>query len=134
MKQFLFPRVFLVVAGLIGFSVGVGQLFLPVVFEASSGVRLDADINLLSEFRSAGGSLFLLGILIMSGAFKQSLLKHTLFLTSVLYLGYGLARVYAFIVDGIPNNLFIVVTTVEVAIGLAALLTFYEVRKAEKNA
>lgn len=134
MKQFLFPRVFLVVAGLIGFSVGVGQLFFPIAFEASSGVRLDADINLLSEFRSAGGSLFLLGILIMSGAFKQSLLKHTLFLTSVLYMGYGLARVYAFVVDGITNELFIVVTTAEVGIGLAAFWLFYKVRKAGRNA
>lgn len=130
MKQFLFPRVFLVVAGLIGFSVGIGQLFFPVVFEASSGVRLDADINLLSEFRSAGGSLFLLGILIVSGAFKQSHVKYALFLTSFLYLGYGLARVYAFVMDGIPNELFIVVTTAEVVIGLAALWLFYKVRKA----
>ncbi len=133
MKQFFFPRFFLVLAGLIGFSVGVGQLFFPIAFEASSGILLDTDINLLSEFRSAGGSLVLLGIVIVSGAFIRPLVKYALFLVSVLYLGYGLARVYAFVVDGIPNELFIVVTSAEVIIGFAALLMFYGVRKAERN-
>lgn len=134
MKQFLFPRIFLVLAGLIGFSVGVGQLFFPIGFEASSGVSLDADINLLSEFRSAGGSLFLLGIAIIYGAFRRFLLKYALFLASVLYLGYGLARVYAFVVDGIPNELFVIVTTAEVVIGLVALFMFYRIRKTVRNA
>lgn len=124
---------FLAVAGLIGFSVGIGQLFFPIAFEASSGVRLDADINLLSEFRSAGGSLFLLGILILCGAFRQSLTKPALFLAAVLYLAYGLSRLYAFFADGIPNPLFVVVTTAEIGIGLTAFLTFYRVNKATKR-
>ena len=40
MKQSLFSRTFLMLAGLIGFSVGIGQLFFPVAFESSSGVDL----------------------------------------------------------------------------------------------
>ena len=133
MKQFFLPRAFLMVAGLIGFSVGVGQLFFPVAFEASSGVSLGADISLLSEIRSAGGSLFLLGILITVGAFKRSLTKHALFLAATLYLGYGFSRLYAFFVDGIPNQLFVIVTSAEIGIGLLALFIFYRVNQAAKN-
>ena len=56
MKHSFFLRVVLVFSGLIGFSVGLGQLFFPVSFEASAGISLGTDVALLSEIRGAGGS------------------------------------------------------------------------------
>lgn len=129
MKQRFYLQTFLALAGLTGFSVGAGQLFFPITFEASSGIDLGTDINLLSEIRAAGGSLVLFGILIVTGVFKRGFTKHALFLTTVLYLSYGFSRLFGFLADGTPNQLFVIVTIVEIAIGSVAFLVYWLIKR-----
>lgn len=125
MKQPVFLRVFLVLAGLSGFSVGVGLLFFPLPFEASAGIDLGTDASLLSEIRGAGGPLLLSGILIVYGAFKSSFTRFALLLSTVLYLSYGVSRVYGFAVDGMPNQSFVIVTVVEIVFGMISWVFYY---------
>ncbi len=129
MKQSLSLKAFLVVAGIIGCYVGFGLLFYPVSFEASAGLVLDDNVSLLSELRGIGGTLLLAGILIFSGAFVPWLTSHSLFLTVLIYLAYGLSRVYGMLTDGMPSQAFIGVTVAELAIGLLAIAAYYRFKK-----
>ncbi len=130
MKQTLYLRTLLIVAGITGISVGTGQLFFPVAFEASAGIDLGNDNNLLSEIRAAGGTLLTAGLIILCGAFRVQLARFALLLTMVFFLSYGFSRIYGMFADGMPGQSFIIVTIAEMAIGLgAATLFYYKKRK-----
>ena len=131
MKQSVFLRAVLVLAGLIGFSVGFGQLFFPVSFEASAGINLGTDTGLLSEIRGAGGSLLLSGILMIYGAFKPSFTSYALLLSAVLYLSYGVSRIYGFVMDGTPNQSFLIVTITELVLGVISWVLYRKSKVAE---
>ncbi len=122
-------KIILIVAGIIGMAVGLGLLFFPVSFEASAGIILNKDVNLLSDIRAMGGNVLISGILIFSGVLKKSLEAYSLFLAVVIYLSYGFSRVYAICVDGLPNQSFMVVTIAEIIIGSLAAIAFYQFRR-----
>lgn len=122
-------KIILIVAGIIGMAVGLGLLFFPVSFEASAGIILNKDVNLLSDIRAMGGNVLISGILIFSGVLKKSLTAYSLFLAVVIYLSYGFSRVYAICVDGLPNQSFMVVTIAEIIIGSLAAIVFYQFRR-----
>lgn len=124
MRYLFFAKLLLIIAGIISMIVGIGQLFFPVAFEASSGVILDGNISLLSEMRGAGGTLLGGGIIIMVGAFRASLRELSLMVTILISLGYGLARVYGMLVDGIPHRVLVGVAIGELMIGLLALFLY----------
>lgn len=126
MRYLFFVKLLLVVAGIICVTVGIGQLFFPVTFEASSGVVLDGNISLLSEMRGAGGTLLGAGIIMLAGAFRASLRRLSLMVTVLISLGYGLARIYGMLVDGMPHQVLVGVAVGELMIGLFALLLYRE--------
>lgn len=125
MKQTLYLRTLLIIAGITGISIGAGQLFFPVAFEASAGIDLGNDNNLLSEIRAAGGTLLAAGLLILLGAFRPQLTRLSLLLTMIFFLSYDFSRVYGMFADGMPGQSFLIVTMAEMAIGLAAVTLFY---------
>ncbi|WP_276481668.1 DUF4345 family protein [Paraflavitalea pollutisoli] len=129
MRQLMVVKSLLVIAGIISIIVGIGQLFFPVAFEASSGVDLGGNVSLLSEMRGAGGVLLGGGILIIMGAFSTSLRGVSLILTVLIGLGYGIARVYGMLVDGIPHPVLVGVAIGELVIGGLALLLYQGLRK-----
>lgn len=131
MKQSVYVKFVLILAGIIGISVGIGQLFFPVAFEASAGISVAGETNLLSEIRAAGGTLLLAGTVMLFGAFKPSSTEFALSLAMLFYLAYGLSRSYGMIIDGIPNQTMVMVTVVEIIIGLAAYVS-YVIRKKER--
>ncbi len=122
-------KIILSIAGMIGIAVGSGLLFFPVSFEASAGIVLHKDVNLLSDIRAMGGNVLISGILIFSGVLKKNLEAYSLFLAVVIYLSYGFSRVYAICVDGLPNQSFVVVTISEIVIGSFAAVAFYQFRR-----
>lgn len=129
MRYLFFVKLLLIIAGAIAISVGIGQLFFPVSFEASSGVVLDGNISLLSEMRGAGGTLLGGGIIILAGAFRASMHGLSLILTALISLGYGLARVYGMLVDGMPHQALVSVAIGELVIGLLSLFLYLSFRK-----
>ncbi|WP_338813555.1 DUF4345 domain-containing protein [Bernardetia sp. Wsw4-3y2] len=129
MKQSIYLKAILIFAGVIGISVGIGQMFFPIAFEASAGINVEGEVSLLSEIRAAGGTLLIAGIIMFWGAFRHSLSSSALFLAILFYLSYGLSRVYGIIVDGIPNQSLVIVTISEITIGLVAYIVYYRLRK-----
>ena len=122
-------QVLLIISGIIGIGIGSALLFAPVAFEASAGINLGEDINLLSEIRAPGGLLVSGGIIILLGAFIPKLRHTALVLSSLFYLSYGISRVLSLIVDGMPHSSLLFATAIEIVIGLLSLLVFVKFSK-----
>jgi len=125
-------RALLIFAGLVAILVGVGGLFLPVAFQATGGVMLDGSTNLLNEMRASGGAVLACGLVVFAGAFVRPLAFAASLLATVLYLAYGLSRLFSMAVDGMPDATLAAIAVSELAIGLsaAAALVAFRDRKA----
>lgn len=122
----------LVVSGITGIGIGGALLFAPVAFEASAGIQLEQNNNLLSELRAPGGTLLVAGVLIMLGAFNSRMTFNSTLLSSLFYLSYGASRVFSMLIDGMPNESLVIATIVEIVIGSLSLFVFINIRN-ERN-
>ncbi len=132
MKNSKFLKVLLFVSGLIGVVVGGAILFDPVAFYASNGIAIEGNISLLNEVRAPGGALLACGLVVMAGAFLAQLTFTSTVLATLVYLSYGLSRIVSIMADGMPADMLIQVTILEVVIGLVcafALIRFREVQE-----
>lgn len=130
MKDSKVLKAILVISGLIGAAVGASLLFTPIALYASVGNDVTGMVSLLSDLRATGGSLLILGILIALGAFVARLAYTSTLLATVLYLSYGTARVYGFSIDGMPGDVIVQVTILELVIGLVCLGALVKYREA----
>ncbi|MHA7057712.1 DUF4345 domain-containing protein [Aquimarina sp. M1] len=129
MMKRIFTKVLLIISGATGIVIGYCLLFSPVAFEASAGISLGDDINLLSEIRAPSGLLLIGGIVIISGAFFSKLKVHSIRLSCLLYLSYGFSRLVSILFDGFPSESLQIALFVELFIGfisLFVLLRFYK--------
>lgn len=116
------PRILLAVSALIGLAVGLAVVFQPHAFFTSTGIILGTDPDLMSEIRAPGGVLVLASLFIAGGAVRVRLMPAALWLSALLYGGYGLARLVSMVFDGMPSQTLIYVTGLELIIGAASLL------------
>jgi len=128
MKSSNVLRAILLVSGLPAVGIGLSLLFTPVSFQAESGIELLGHTNLLSETRSAGGALAVIGAMIMSGAFVAELSWSSTLMTSVVYLAYGLSRVLSITVDGMPHHALLYAAGAELALGLMGVFALMNYR------
>lgn len=129
MEKNIFIKVLLIISGSIGIWIGYSLLFSPVTFEASAGINLGKDINLLSEIRAPNGLLLVSGIIIILGAFFSKLTIYSIQLSCLIYLSYGLSRIISIIFDGFPSEPLQIALFVELLVGLICLfvlLRFYK--------
>lgn len=133
-KNLRLVKALLLIAGLIAIIIGGGLLFIPVSFEASAGIILDGDINLLSEIRAPGGALLVAGILIIAGALISSITFIALVLSTMFYLSYGFSRILGMMIDGVPGESIVVATVVEIFIGLLSLYALFHFLKIQSKA
>lgn len=117
----LAARITLFVAGLVALYVGAGLLFVPVAFEASAGIVLGSDPDLLSEVRAPGGVVLLAGAFMWLGAFRVRYTSLAITSASALYLAFGLSRFVGFALDGAPGSALVAITSLELILGLALL-------------
>ncbi len=122
-------KVILILSGVIAVLVGVGLLFMPVSVYASVGNDITGMVSLLSDLRATGGALLALGVLIALGAFVSDLTLTSLWVSIVLYLGYGLSRFFAMAMDGTPDDVLLGVTALEIVVGIANLYALKKYRQ-----
>ncbi|NIY75041.1 DUF4345 domain-containing protein [Thalassospira sp. HF15] len=122
-------RVLLAVSGAIAVIIGGGLTFVPAQFQASAGVVLGPDINLLSEVRAPCGFLLAAGIMILLGAFRRQMVQLSLMLASLLYLSYAAARLVGIMMDGMPNSAILTALGVEVVLGCLCLAVLANTRR-----
>jgi hypothetical protein len=114
-------KVFLVISGLVLVVIGAGLLFVPETFHASNGIDLGGQVNLLNETRAPGGALLGSGIVILAGVFVASLTFTSAVVSVLIYLSYGISRIYSMLVDGMPSDILVGVMVLEIVIGTVGL-------------
>ncbi len=121
MKNLKSIKIFLFVTGMIGVIIGASLLLNPIEFEASAGIHLENEVNILSEVRAPGGTLMAAGILIASGAFISGMTYISIILAALFYLAYGISRTISILLDGVPTDTLVMATVSEIIIGSISL-------------
>jgi len=101
----------------------------PIAFHEFSGLILSNDIGLLSEARGAGGAVAGFGLLILFGAFNRRLSFTATIAAMVLYLGFGLARLLSFALDGNPGEMVVTGMIGEFVFGAVAAFALLKYRE-----
>ncbi|GAL86521.1 hypothetical protein CHU_1117 [Sporocytophaga myxococcoides] len=117
------------VIGMIAVIIGASLLLSPIEFEASAGIHLDNEANILSEVRAPGGTLMAAGILIASGAFISGMTYISILLAALFYFAYGISRTISILLDGLPSDTLIIATVSEIMIGLISLYILFKFSK-----
>lgn len=131
MEKNILIKVFLITSGIIGIGIGFSLLFFPIDFEASAGINLGDDINLLSEIRAPSGLLLVGGIIIILGAFFSKLTFTSILLSCFIYLSYGLSRLVSIVFDGFPSEPLQIALIVELLVGLVSLFVLLRFNRKE---
>ncbi len=103
-------KILLVFSVITAYGIGRSLLFVTIAFEASAGIQMEQDINLLSELRAPGGTLMVVGVIILLGAFVSEITFLSTLLSTLFYLSYGFYHIYAMLVDGIPSESLVLAT------------------------
>ncbi|SHK50061.1 protein of unknown function [Reichenbachiella agariperforans] len=118
--------------GVIAVGIGFSVLFFPVQFEASADIVLEKDASLLSELRAFGGLIFVGGIVILLGVFKQSLILLSVGTSTILYLTIAFSRLVGMVLDNMPSHTIVSATIAEIVIGVISMIILLKVNSSKK--
>lgn len=113
-------KIYLSLAGLVTCMIGASLMLDPVGFEASLGVAMSRDVNVLNEVRSSGGALLAAGAVITIGAVRSDLTTVSLWTSILLFFSYGLSRFAGFTLDGMEGSVMLPTALLELGLGLAS--------------
>ena len=119
----------LIVLGLLLAVIGSWRLFDPIAFFENSGLILSNEAGLLSEARATGGVVVGFGLVVLLGAFSQRLSYTSTIAAIVVFLGFGIARVIGFALDGNPGEGVIQGIIIEFVSGLLAVFALFKYRE-----
>jgi hypothetical protein len=129
MKNSKILKGILILLGLLLTVIGSWRLFNPIAFFENSGIVLSNDVGLLSEARATGGALVGFGLVIILGAFNRRLSYTSTIASIVIFLGFGIARLIGFGLDGNPGEGVIQGIVIEFVLGLLAVFAFFKYRE-----
>jgi hypothetical protein len=116
-----FQKAILALAGATAVGIGTAILISPAAFYTSYGITLGSDPSLLSEIRTPGGALLVMGLFILAGLVRPGFANVSRWITAAVFLSYGLARLLSFALDGTPDEGLVIAAVFEIAIGLLCM-------------
>lgn len=119
----------LLTSGLLAAGIAATILVAPDAFYASYGIDTGANVSLANELKAPAGMLLIAGLLMLAGVVRTELTVVSLGTASLIYLSYGLSRLFSMTIDGIPHSGLVSAAMLEIAIGLICLLVFTRHRK-----
>lgn len=128
MKKVNSIQIALFISGIIAVAIGFSVLFFPVQFEASADIVLEKNSSLLSEMRAFGGLIFVGGILILLGVFKQRFELLSIGTSTVLYLTVAFSRLVGMVLDNMPSHTLVSATIAEIIIGVISMAILLRVK------
>ena len=129
-KRLTIPT-FLFICGAIFITIGLSITLSPQSFYAetfmnnqvaNSGADLFLNASLINELRAPAGMLIAAGLLVVLACVRESLRSHAWLLSAMIYLPYGLARIYGFTVDGLPHQSLVYAAVLEILLGAISLV------------
>jgi hypothetical protein len=129
MKNSKILKGILILLGLVLTVIGSWRLIDPIAWFENSGIVLSNDVGLLSEARATGGALVGFGFVIILGGFNLRLSYTSTIAAIVIFLGFGIARLIGFGLDGNPGEGVIQGLIIEFVLGLLAVFAFFKYRE-----
>jgi hypothetical protein len=119
----------LIVLGLNLIIIGSWRLFDAHGFAAINGIIIvDNNVAAINEAKGAAGAIIAFGLLIMSGVFSRKLSYTSILTVIFIYLGFGIARLISYIVDGYPSEMIITGMIGEFVFGLIGVFALIRYR------
>jgi|GEM_PF-948663 len=122
-------RVLLLISGLIAVGIASTIFFAPDAFYANYAIDIGTDVSLANELKAPAGMLLVGGLLILTGVVRKELTATSLGAASLIYLSYGLSRLFSMATDGFPNTGLVSAAILELTIGTICLLVRMRHRK-----
>ncbi len=119
----LILTIYLLLAGIVMFFVGVYIAILPIVyFSDMSMLSVEPSINLISDLRGMGGLLLVLGVYIFALAIFESKRQTGLKLALFIYSTFVVFRSLGFILEGSPSATIMSAFAIELFFALSGVV------------
>jgi hypothetical protein len=129
MNTSLLHKAVLLVSGATAVYIGGSVIASPDAFYAAYGISLQGDVSLSNELRASGGSVLMLGLLILSGLVISRFALTSTVLAGVMFLAFGATRFLSLGLDGQPDAGLVTAMIAELVIGLASLAALIAARR-----
>lgn len=85
--------------------VGAMRLSNPIkTFLKNSGIKLQKDASLLNEMRGVSAVMLCVGVIVLLGTFVEKLTFTSLFVASLIFIGFAIGRLISLKADGKPSK------------------------------
>jgi hypothetical protein len=129
MNTSLLHKAVLLVSGATAVYIGGSVIASPDAFYAAYGISLQGDVSLSNELRASGGSVLMLGLLILSGLVISRFALTSTVLAGAMFLAFGATRFLSLGLDGQPDAGLVTAMIAELVIGLASLAALIAARR-----
>jgi len=102
-----------------------------VGFFGFNGIELGYNVSMLNETRAAGGMVVGSALVILSGAFFPRMAFTSTVFAVVLFLSFGIARLYGIAVDGLPGEMILQGLFSEFVMGSIGVFALYWYKERE---
>ena len=99
---------------------GISRISNPIkIYLKNSGIKLENEVNVLSEARGVSSVMLFSGIIMLLGTIVPELTITSFVVATLILLGFAFGRLLSITLDGKPNKLLIQGLIVEIVLGVA---------------
>ncbi|MCJ8278138.1 MAG: DUF4345 domain-containing protein [Bdellovibrionales bacterium] len=121
---------YLAASGVILIAIGTYISLSPAEYLGQFGMGVTDNINFYSDLRSMVGSLLVFGLVAMTGAFRKRFEESATLMSTIVFVAYGIFRITAIAIDGIPGGVILGATAIEIVFALIGLALISSSQKA----
>ena len=118
--------VYFLIAGLTLIAIGGYISFTPANYLGQFNLNQEVNLEVLSEMRGMGGSLFVFGLFIFSASFKPKLAKSALTISILIFTSFSIFRSIGIVVDGVPNQGILIALSIEVLLAILGITVWFK--------
>ncbi len=108
------------ISGLLLLYGGTSRISNPIkIYWKNTGIRLEKEVNILSEARGVSSVMLFSGIIMLLGTIVPELTITSFVVAILILLGFALGRSLSIALDGKPNKLLIQGLITEIVLGTA---------------
>jgi hypothetical protein len=108
------------ISGLLLLYGGTSRISNPIKnYLKNSGIKLENEVNVLSEARGVSSVMLFSGIIMLLGTIVPELTITSFVVATLILLGFAFGRSLSIVLDGKPNKLLIQGLIIEIVLGAA---------------
>ena len=108
------------ITGLLLLTVGTLRISNPIKnYSKNSGIKLENEVNLLSEVRGVSSVMLFGGIIILMGIIIPKLILTSFVVATLIFIGFAIGRLLSIGLDGKPNKQIVQGLISELVLGAA---------------